>query len=493
MKRVLRVVLLVLALLIVVIVVRAFMFRSMQLSTWETPGMVADSDAAERLAGAIRIPTISFDIDAPVDTAAFIAFREYLIASYPAIHSAITPVIFNEFSLLYKWEGTNTDLKPVVLMAHIDVVPAGDEELWEKPPFSGANDGEFIWGRGTLDDKGALIQIMEAVEKLIAGGFTPARTYYLAFGHDEELSGALGAGSIASYLVSQGVEAEFVADEGMAVTIGMVPMMSQPVALIGTSEKGYLSVKLTATMDGGHSSTPEPESALSLIAGAVSRLNSKQVKARISEPVDDFIKYVGPEMPFYAKAIFANKWIFKPLLLNIYTASSSGNALVRTTTAPTIISAGVKDNVIPTSASATVNFRILAGETTDDVMAHIAEVIDDERVTIEALTGSREPAPVSPVNVFGFETILKTIRQVYSDVVVAPTMMLASSDSRHYSGVSQNIYRFAPIVVTSEDMARIHGVNERVKIDDWLRGVTYYYYLIRNSNDEVMDEEEAIK
>ena len=198
-------------------------------------------------------------------------------------------------------------------------------------------------------------------------------------------------------------------------------------------------------------------------------------------------------MPFYAKAIFANKWLFKPVLLNIYTASSSGNALVRTTTAPTIISAGVKDNVIPTSASATVNFRILAGETTDDVMAHIAKVIDDERVTVEALPGSREPAPVSPVNVFGFETILKTIRQVYEDVVVAPTMMLASSDSRHYSGVSQNIYRFAPIVVTSEDMARIHGVNERVKIDDWLRGVTYYYYLVRNSNDEVMEPEESVK
>jgi carboxypeptidase PM20D1 len=489
MKRVLRIVLLILALLIAVIVVRAFMFRSMQVSTWETPEVVAGNDAAERLAGAVRIPTISFDVDSPVDTAAFIAFREYLVETYPAIHSVMTPMIFNEFSLLYRWEGSNPDLKPVVLMAHIDVVPAGDEGLWEKPPFSGTIDGEFIWGRGTLDDKGALIQIMEAVEKLIAGGFTPARTYYLAFGHDEELSGELGAGTIASYLVSQGVEAEFVADEGMAVTIGMVPMMSQPVALIGTSEKGYLSVKLTAKMDGGHSSTPEPESALSLIAEAVTKLNNKQLKPRISEPVDDFIKYVGPEMPFYAKAIFANKWIFKPLLLNIYTSSSSGNALVRTTTAPTIISAGVKDNVIPTSASATVNFRILAGESTGDVLAHIAKVIDDERVTVEPFPGSREPAPVSPVNVFGFETILKTIRQVYEDVVVAPTMMLASSDSRHYSGVSRNIYRFAPIVVTSEDMARIHGVDERVKIDDWLRGVTYYYYLIRNSNDEVMEEE----
>ena len=356
-----------------------------------------------------------------------------------------------------------------------------------RSPFSGYIDNEFIWGRGTLDDKGALIQIMEAVEKLIAEGFTPARTFYLAFGHDEEVSGNRGAGAIASYLEKAGVEAEFVADEGMAITVGMVPMMSSPVALIGTSEKGYLSVRLSVTMDGGHSSTPESESAVTLIADAVSRLNSRQFKARISEPVDDFIKYVGPEMPFYARAIFANKWIFKPLLLNIYKGSSSGNALVRTTTAPTIISAGIKDNVIPNSASAVVNFRILAGETSDEVLAHIRKVVPDERVVIEILPGLSEPAPVSPTDVYGFQSILKTIRQVYPEAVVAPTIMLASSDSKHFTGVSPNIYRFAPIIVTSDDMARIHGVDERVRTEDFLRGITWYYYLIRNSNDEEME------
>jgi carboxypeptidase PM20D1 len=489
MKRVFRIILLLVVLLLVVILVRAFMFKSMQPETWDTPDQVAGIEAAERLAGAIRIPTISYEVDSPVDTASFIAFRQYLSESYPSLHSLITPVIFNEFSLLYKWEGSNTNLKPVVLLAHFDVVPEGDASLWKQPPFSGENDGEFIWGRGTLDDKGSLIQIMEAVEKLIADGFVPARTYYLAFGHDEELSGRLGAATIASYLKSQGVEAEFVADEGMAVTIGMVPMMSQPVALIGTSEKGYLSVRLSATMDGGHSSTPEPENAATVIADAVSKLNSKQLKPRIAGPVDDFISYVGPEMPFYARAIFANKWIFKSLLINIYTSSSSGNALVRTTTAPTILTAGVKDNVIPSTASAVINFRILAGETSEDVIAHITKVVDDPRVEVVTLPGLREPAAVSSVDVYGFRVILKTIRQVYPDAVVAPTMMLASSDSRHYSEVSNNIYRFAPIIVTSDDMARIHGVDERVKIADFLKGVTYYYYLIRNSNDEEMKQE----
>jgi len=487
MKKILRTILWAVAVLIVVIIIKTFTFKSQQISVWESVVPPAGIEAAERLAGAIRIATVSYETDMPIDSGAFTAFHQYLFDTYPAVHEAITPMVFNDFSLLYEWKGSNPALKPVVLMAHMDVVPPGETDLWTRAPFSGEIDEEFIWGRGTLDDKGALIQIMEAVEKLISEGFTPARTYYIAFGHDEEIGGNRGAEAIASYLTDIGVEAEFVADEGMAITVGMVPMMESPVALIGTSEKGYLSVRLSVTMDGGHSSTPENESAVTLIADAVSRLNKKQLKARISGPVDDFISYVGPEMPFYAKVIFANKWIFKPLLLKIYTGSSSGNALVRTTTAPTIISAGTKDNVIPNSASAVVNFRILAGETTDDILTHIREVVPDERIVIGILPGRGEPAPVSPADVYGFRSILKTIQQVYPEAVVAPTIMLASSDSKHYTEVSQNIYRFAPLIVTSDDMARIHGIDERVRTEDFLRGITYFYYLIRNSNDEEME------
>lgn len=486
MKRYLRLTLWLLAVLLLAIIIKTITFSSKQPQTVAPSTFRADSEAAARLAGAIMIPTISYEKDLPVDTAAFRSFMQYLESTYPALHEQVTPMIFNEFSLLYKWEGSNPALKPVVLMAHYDVVPAGNEELWSREPFGGQIDGEYVWGRGTLDDKGSVIQIMEAVEKLISEGFTPARTFYISFGHDEEVSGERGAAAIAAYLVNQGVQAEFVADEGMAVTIGMVPMMSKPVALIGTSEKGYLSVKLSVTMEGGHSSTPEPESAVTVIAEAVTKLNNNQLKPRISGPVDDFIKYVGPEMPFYARAIFANKWIFRPLLINIYTGSSSGNALVRTTTAPTIISAGVKDNVIPAAAEATVNFRILAGETSADILTHIKKVVNDQRVQVEVLPGLNEPAPVSSAESHGFLSILKTISQVYPEAVVAPTMMLASSDSKHFTEVSGDIYRFAPIIVTSDDMARIHGIDERVRIEDFLRGISYYYYLIRNSNDEEM-------
>jgi len=233
-------------------------------------------------------------------------------------------------------------------------------------------------------------------------------------------------------------------------------------------------------MEGGHSSTPEKESTITVLNKSLYHLHKKELNARISVPVEDFIRYIGPEIPLYAKAIFANSWLFKDLILKIYTGSSSGNALVRTTTAPTIINAGIKDNVIPTKAEAVVNFRILPGETSADVLQHVSNVISDQRVKITAIEGFNEPSPTSPVNVPGFKIISASIRQVFPEVIVSPTLMLASSDSRKFSDISRNIFKFAPIVVTSEDMARIHGLNERVKISDFMRSIGFYYQLIRN-------------
>jgi len=388
--------------------------------------------------------------------------------------------VISEFSLLYTWKGKNSALKPVILMAHMDVVPAGESDSWQKKPFSGENDGTYIWGRGTLDDKSSMISILEAVEKLISENYQPDRTIYFAFGHDEELGGLRGAQVIASKLKERGVTAEFILDEGMLITLGIVPMINKPVALIGTSEKGYLSVKLSVEMSGGHSSTPEKESAIIVLSKSINKMLDKQMKARISGPVKDFVRYIGPEMPFYAKAIFANSWLFKNLILKIYTGTSTGNALVRTTTSPTIIHAGIKDNVIPTKAEAVVNFRILPGETSADVLQHLTRVISDQRVKITSLEGFIEPSPTSPVDVAGFKTISATIRQVFQETIVSPTLMLSSSDSRNFSAISNNIFRFIPQVVASEDIARIHGLNERIKISDFMRSIGFYYQLIKN-------------
>ncbi|MFN8241545.1 MAG: M20 family peptidase [Bacteroidales bacterium] len=485
MKRIIYTILWALTLLIIIILVKAFLFSSRQATPTQVELPPFGASPASHLSEAVSYKTVSYSNDSAIDTTAFNDYLAFIAGAYPGVTSALQKEVFNDFSLLYKWEGTNNTLKPVILMAHYDVVPPGDTTSWEKGPFSGTDDGTYIWGRGTLDDKAAMISILEAVEKLLSEGFKPERTIYLSFGHDEELGGERGASVVAKTLAERGIKAEYVLDEGMAVTNGMVPMMKVPVALIGTSEKGYITVKLTTEMPGGHSSTPEPESALILLAKAVTNLSENQMKPEISGPVNDFISYVGPEMPFHAKAIFANKWLFKGLIINIYSGSASGNALVRTTTAPTIFNAGIKDNVIPTKAEATINFRILPGQTSADVLDHVKKTIDDDRVIVEAMKDFvSEPAPVSPTDSKGFNFILTSLRQVYPSAVVAPTMMLGASDSKHFSVVTGNIYKFAPINVTSDDMARIHGLNERTRKEDFLKGIGFYYTLIRNSQSQ---------
>jgi carboxypeptidase PM20D1 len=481
MKRGLSLALWLIVLLIAVILVKTLLFRSVQSEAFPAEIKGFGDTTLNHFAEAVRYRTISYSSDSPIDTVEFDNYLSFIKRAYPLVTSTLELEMFNRFTMLFRWKGENASLKPLVLMAHYDVVPPGDTTAWTKGPFSGESDGTYIWGRGTLDDKAAMISILEAVERLISEGFKPDRTILLSFGHDEELGGRRGALSVSTALRDRGITAEYVLDEGMAVTIGMVPMMKKPVALIGTSEKGYISVKLSAEMPGGHSSTPAHESAVTLIADAISSLNRNQMKPRISGPVDDFIKYVGPEMPFYAKVIFANKWLFKGLLLGIYSGSSSGNALVRTTAAPTMMNAGVKDNIIPTKAEAVINFRILPGETSDDVLRHISEVAD-KKIRIEVLSDFiSEPAPVSPAGSTGFRYIFTTLRQIYPEAVISPTMMLGASDSKHFLLITSNIYRFAPIVVRSEDMERVHGLNERAKIEDFLKGVTFYYKLLKNS------------
>jgi carboxypeptidase PM20D1 len=483
MKKLIRLLLGLIVVLLIIIIFKTILFTSKQINTESIVQSDFRKESTYNLSKAITFPTISYAPNSPIDTIAFEGYHRFLSEAYPLIHAKLKKETFSDFSLLYTWQGKNPALKPVILLAHMDVVGADEPDSWTKPPFSGENDGTYIWGRGTLDDKAEMISILEAVEKLLGENYQPLRTIYLAFGHDEELYGLNGAAVIASTLKARGVEAEFVLDEGYAVTIGMVPMISKPVALIGTSEKGYLSVNLTVSLAGGHSAYPEKETAITILTKALNNIVNNQMKAEITEPIDDFIRYIGPEMPFYARAIFANKWLFKGVILKIYQGSKTSNALVRTTTAPTIINAGSKDNVIPFKAEAVVNFRILPGETSVDVIEHLKNVISDERVKISAIKGFSNPQPVSPVNVFGFKTILNTIRQVYPDALVAPTMVCVSSDSRHYIGVSKNIYNFAPIVLTYEDLARTHGLDERNKIEDFSRGIFFYYQLIKNSNN----------
>jgi carboxypeptidase PM20D1 len=481
MKKLLLATLTLVFVLLAIVLIRTFTLRSVQPEPESVTLPEFGSASADKLSRAVTFRTVSHDMELPVDTVEFTGFRHFLAEAYPLIHGTLGKEIFSDLSILYTWEGSNPSLKPVILTAHMDVVPAVETDRWEHLPFSGFNDGTFIWGRGTLDDKGALISIMETVERLLHEGFRPERTIYLGFGHDEEIGGNLGAAVIAAELSARGVEAAFVLDEGLAITRGMVPMVEPPVALIGTGEKGYLSVELRVEMDGGHSSTPERESAVTVLNAALWRIWRNPPKAGIAGPVQDFIRYIGPEMPFHGRAIFANTWLFRGLLLNIYQSSPAGNALVSTTITPTMLGAGLKDNIIPTEAAAVLNARILPGETTADVLAHLERVVSDERVKIVPLEGlSHDPSPVSPVDIPAFATIAATIREVFPEAIVAPTMMVGASDAKHYAVVSPNIYRFVPQFVTDEDLARYHGLNERIRVDEFLRGIGFYYQLIRN-------------
>lgn len=479
MKKILGILLGLVIALVLVILIRTITFRSMQIDVEPVTLPEIGLESVANLSKAITYSTVSYAADLPIDTPVFMAYHQFLAETYPLIHSRLIKEVHADFSLLYAWKGKNPELKPMILMAHMDVVPAGEADAWEKPPFSGENDGTFIWGRGAVDDKGAMIAILETVEKLLAENFVPERTIYLAFGHDEEVLGK-GASAIADALKERGVDAEFVLDEGLSITKGIVPMIDIPVASIGIAEKGYLSVSLTVEMDGGHSSYPEKESAIIVLNQALYNIINNQMKARITDPVQGFLRYTGPEMPFLPRAIFANQWLFEQVIIKIYSGSNAGNAAIRTITAPTIFKAGVKDNMVPTKAEAVVNFRILPGETSDDVMKHLENVISDDRVKMAVYGKMQESSPVSPVASKSFKTIHTTVKQVFPEVMLNPMLALGATDSRHYVEVSKNIYKFTPVTFTQEDLARIHGLDERIGIADYKKAIGFYYQLIKN-------------
>ncbi len=478
MKKAIKLLGLIVLILIVILVVKTAFYPSKQLNVEPVEAIKISNQSLQNLAKAISFKTISYEDYSLTDTSQFVKFHAFLDSTYPLIFKHLEKEVHGNHALLFKWQGKNKNLKPLILLAHQDVVPVV-EENWEKPPFSGKIDDEFIWGRGTLDDKGSLISILEAVERLLEEGVIPERTVYLAFGDDEEINGK-GARALAATLKERGVEAEMVLDEGMAITSGIVPMISNPVALIGTSEKGYLSLEITINCAGGHAAMPEAETAISILSNALVKITDNQFAPQFTPPVEGFLSYIGPEIPWPARIVFANQWLLGGVLKSIYTSSGPGNSLVRTTTAPTLLKAGIKDNVLPTVATATVNFRLLPGISTEKVIEHVNEVINDSRVIVTALENLKEPAQVSPIGCEAFIALNKTIRESFENTYVAPTLMTASSDSYYYSEVSPFVYRFAPYHLTSEDLDRLHGDNERITIDNYKAMINFYYRLMKN-------------
>lgn len=469
--------------LIAIVLFNTFTYKSKQVQA-ETITPVVISDACvQHLSDAVKIKTISYDDVSNFDSVPFHQLISFLSKTYPLADSLLKKSRINKYSLLYKWEGEDTSLQPVVLMGHMDVVPVDEEQAknWEFTPFGGEIIDNYVYGRGTLDDKVNVIGILESIETLLKEGFKPKRTIYLAFGHDEEIGGRNGAKKIAEYLESQKVNAAFVLDEGMVITKGIVPGIKPDIALIGISEKGFLSVELSVEMEGGHSSMPSKETPIGVLASAIAKLEQHPMTASISEPVQHFLDYVGPEMPFFSKLAFANQWLLKGAIISKYEASNSGNATVHTTSAPTIFRSGFKDNVLPSIASATVNFRILPGETSEDVIAHIQKTIKDRRIKIKKTGHNNEAAAVSDIHSEGFKQIEKSIHQVFNNTLVTPSLMVGGTDTKHYSKISTNLFRFLPAIFDSEDLKRLHGVNEKISVEGFKNCIRFYRQLILNS------------
>jgi carboxypeptidase PM20D1 len=453
------------------------------------PFAFAEGEAVERLAGALRIPTISFETAEERRPEEFLRFHHYLERSFPRIHETLRVETVADLSLLMTWEGTDPGAAPILLGAHQDVVPVEEETLgaWTHPPFSGAVADGQVWGRGALDMKAPLMAILEAVEGLVVEGYAPRRTLLLAFGHDEEVGGREGAARIVELLEGRGVRPVWALDEGAAIATRMAPGVRDPVGLVGTAEKGYLTLALEAVGEGGHSSAPPRATAVGSVARAVARLEENPFPARIEGPVRGLLGALAPHMDPGTKLLATNLWLFGRPLTWALGAQTATGALVRTTTAPTVFQAGLKENILPTRAHALVNFRIAPWDSPESVEARVRELVEDLDVRVSVQDRGfppSSPSPVSSTDTEGFQVIRESIHRTFPDVItVAPFLVFAATDGRHWARVADDVYRFAPFRAEPELMERIHGVDERIPVGGYLDMVRFYAELLRRGSE----------
>jgi len=465
-----------------------------------------DRDSISKLSGALKIPTVSYLESESIDYSKFSDFIKYLKKTFPLVHRRLKPELVNSYSLLYKWEtGTERpDEKPVLLLAHYDVVPAENSESksekhtdkafrstdsthtaagrgWEYPPFSGAVKDGYIWGRGALDNKTSLIGILEAVEQLLAAGFSPKRTIYIALGHDEETGGQKGALETARILEQRRISLDFVLDEGFTIVEpDIFTLLSNSIALIGIAEKGIMDVMITAEGAEGHASMPPVNTAAGKLARAIVAVEKNPFPARLIPTIKSFLKAIAPNVKGITGFILKYPEVFGFLIKKSFSASPTNNAMIRTTQAVTMLKGSEKENVLPRKASAVINIRILPGDTTKTVLKRIKKVINDESITVEIpeYFDAGNPVRESDWRSAGYRVIKESIRKTFPDILTAPSIVLATTDSRRYQEVSENIFRFVPVRLDKSTLSTIHGTNERIKTEDFLKVIDFYKNLI---------------
>ncbi|WP_028979446.1 M20 family peptidase [Sporocytophaga myxococcoides] len=477
MRTIALILLLLVILVVAVLLFNTFTLKSMQPQNIKQARLYSDTSALSRLSKGLQVQTVSYEND-KTDTSKFLEFHQFLEQNFPLVHSRLKKENHG-LSLLFQWEGKDKQLAPILLMAHQDVVPPSGD--WEKEPFSGDLHDGYIYGRGTLDDKGALLAILESVESLLKENYQPKRSIYFAFGHDEELGGDNGNKKMAEVLKSRGITFEYVLDEGGTIIHGIMPGVKAPVAVIGIAEKGYLSIELSIETDGGHSSMPPAQTSVGLLSAAIAELQKHPFPAKIAGATEQLFKFTAPEMEYPMKIVFANYKLLKPVITSQMGKTESTNASVRTTMAPTIFNAGTKENVLPMKARAVVNLRTLPGDTLQYIVDYITKTINNPAIELKVLPDQIEASEISDPHNEAFKLISKSVSEVFPMAVVSPYLMLATTDSKHYRSISKNIYRFNPWDLQKDDLKRIHGNNERISTKNYMEAITFYRLMLERN------------
>ncbi|MFT5691610.1 MAG: carboxypeptidase PM20D1 [Oceanicoccus sp.] len=465
---------------IAIILLRTLMFSPPEIATEDK--IIIDVDAAtvaQHLSEAVQFQTISPPRPEKRNFSVFDNFLEWAEQTYPELHS-LEKTIVKEHTILLKWPGRNPTLKPILLAAHYDVVPVvpGTEDRWTHPPFGGVIDNGFVWGRGSLDDKSGVIVMMEAATLLLRQGFTPERSVYFSFDHDEEIGGTEGALGVTELFKEQGIQLAWSIDEGSFILNNIYPGVEMPVASINVAEKGYLTLDLTANGDSGHSSMPTKDASIFLLAEAISRLRATPLSGGLEGISLEAMETIAQYSTFSRRLFFANRWLFQGLIEDELSKSGPTNAMLRTTTAPTLLSAGIKDNILPGTAMATVNFRLHPRDTLEGVIDAVTTIINDDRIEIQRRGTGSLPSKVSSTDGMGYEIIAKVSRQMFGPLITIPGITGGGTNSSHYETVADDSYRINLLSLGPDDIAGFHGTNERISVENLGAGTAAYAQLI---------------
>jgi carboxypeptidase PM20D1 len=466
---------------------------------------VKNDSAILRLSGGIKIPTVSTGSLGEFNYAPFDQFKEYLKTSYPLVYQHTENTEINTHALVFRFKGSDPALEPILFLSHMDVVPPGDADVknkaqnifrpddkplplvskvaedWDFEPFSGTVANGRIYGRGAIDMKGMLFSLMESMNMIVKSKTVPKRDIYLAFGFDEEVGGQKGAIQIADYFKKKGLKFDAVYDEGgLILQKGNVAGIDSDVAAVGCAEKGFLSAKIKVKGLGGHSSMPPMESAIGKASVIMQRLEDHQMKPTITPLIKNFFDNIGGGMSFFNRLAIANQWLLKPVLLSQLTKNNTTNALVRTTTALTMMKGSDGTNVLSPEVEFVVNFRLLPGDTAKKVREHIAKATEGFDVEVEEIDNTREASAISPTNTKAYKLIEAGVNEIHPGAIVTPYLTMAGTDAYKYQIVSKNIYRFMPIKINSSEQQSIHSTNEYISIENYMKMIHYFEYMMMN-------------